>query len=106
MPTPASTCRVVRGDNLWDLAATHLGDPHRWGEIYRLDKGHVQPNGYALKNPDKIDIGWILALPARHPDSGPAGPADTPQASPAGQRQCRPCRSLDKPITRGRRTGR
>lgn len=69
---PGGTCRVKTGDNLWDLAATHLGDPHRWREIYLLNRGHQQANGYALTDPDEIDVGWVLALPARHPDTRPA----------------------------------
>jgi two-component SAPR family response regulator len=86
-PATGNACRVVRGDNLWDLAATHLGDSHRWREIYNLNRGHVQANGYAMSDPDKIDVGWILALPSQHPGARPADPPDTPppatpQASP------------------------
>ncbi|MFY1632359.1 BTAD domain-containing putative transcriptional regulator [Solwaraspora sp. WMMB335] len=61
---PGGIHQVVAGDNLWDLAATHLGDPHRWREIYKLNRGHEQPNGYSLTDPDQIHVGWILALPA------------------------------------------
>ncbi|MGY3516513.1 BTAD domain-containing putative transcriptional regulator [Micromonospora sp. PTRAS2] len=70
---PGGTHRVVAGDNLWDLAAKHLGDPHRWREIYKLNRGHEQANGYALTDPDEIHVGWILALPAHK-----AAPATTP----------------------------
>ncbi|MEX2153510.1 MAG: hypothetical protein WD825_09235 [Gemmatimonadaceae bacterium] len=30
------THTVVRGDNLWDLAQTYLGNAFLWPEIYRL----------------------------------------------------------------------
>ncbi|GLY98824.1 hypothetical protein Acsp02_60780 [Actinoplanes sp. NBRC 103695] len=75
---PGGTHRVVAGDNLWDLAAKHLGDPHRWREIYKLNRGHMQANGYALTDPDEIHVGWVLALPARDaiPASANPAPAD------------------------------
>lgn len=79
---PGGTCRVERGDNLWDLAERHLGDPHRWREIYLLNRGHRQANGYALTDPDKIDVNWVLALPARHPDTRPADPPAGRQPTP------------------------
>ncbi|WP_018788588.1 BTAD domain-containing putative transcriptional regulator [Micromonospora sp. CNB394] len=70
---PGGTHRVLAGDTLWDLADTHLGNPNRWREIYTLNRGHEQANGYALTDPAEIHVGWILALPARH-----ATPAPTP----------------------------
>lgn len=57
------TVTLKRGDTLWDLAEEHLGDPLRWPEIYELNKGIRQPSGYALTDPDEIDIGWTLRLP-------------------------------------------
>ncbi|TCB91639.1 hypothetical protein E0H26_25485 [Micromonospora zingiberis] len=83
---PGGTHQVVAGDNLWDLAANHLGDPHRWREIYKLNRGHEQANGYALTDPDQIHIGWILALPARKVTPAPAAPGtdiSTPEATEA-----------------------
>ncbi|WFE27659.1 BTAD domain-containing putative transcriptional regulator [Solwaraspora sp. WMMD791] len=79
---PGGTHQVVVGDNLWDLAATHLGDPYRWREIYKLNRGHEQPNGYALTDPDHIHVGWILALPARQ--ATPATDAEAPAADSPG----------------------
>lgn len=75
--TPGETCRVVAGDTLWDLAAKHLGDPKRWREIYTLNRGHKQANGYALTDPDEIHVGWTLALPARETTPAPAVPDPT-----------------------------
>ncbi|MEU7753654.1 BTAD domain-containing putative transcriptional regulator [Micromonospora sp. NPDC049171] len=71
---PGETCRVVAADTLWDLAAKHLGDPNRWREIYTLNRGHKQANGYALTDPDEIHVGWTLALPAREITPAPALP--------------------------------
>ncbi|MGW5557074.1 BTAD domain-containing putative transcriptional regulator [Micromonospora sp. NPDC003944] len=76
--TPGGTCRVVAADTLWDLAAKHLGDPKRWQEIYTLNRGHKQANGYALTDPDEIHVGWTLALPARETTPAPAPPDPTP----------------------------
>jgi DNA-binding SARP family transcriptional activator len=80
---PGGVHRVEAGDNLWELAEDKLGDPHRWREIYKLNRGHEQANGYALTDPDEIHVGWTLAMPARdtipaQPDPGtPAPPAET-----------------------------
>jgi DNA-binding SARP family transcriptional activator len=88
---PGGIHHVVTGDNLWDIARDKLGDPFRWREIYVLSRGKPQANGYALRDPDEIHIGWVLAMPARNPappatgtghgDPGPATPA--PTAPPA-----------------------
>ncbi|MET7951608.1 BTAD domain-containing putative transcriptional regulator [Micromonospora sp. NPDC005324] len=74
---PGGTCRVIAADTLWDLAAKHLGDPKRWREIYTLNRGHKQANGYALTDPDEIHVGWTLALPAREITPAPALPDPT-----------------------------
>lgn len=80
---PGGTHRVVAGDTLWDVAETKLGDPYRWPEIYKLTRGHPQTNGHALREPDLIRIGWILALPTTAPPSGPASADERPEPEPA-----------------------
>ena len=48
-PKPAmqpsrETLYVVQpGDTLWDLAATHLGNPDRWSELFDLNRGRANP---------------------------------------------------------------
>ncbi|MGH3947517.1 MAG: BTAD domain-containing putative transcriptional regulator [Pseudonocardiaceae bacterium] len=69
--TPGGVHHVVKGDNLWDIAESKLGDPYRWREIYLLNRGKPQANGYTLHDPDEIHIGWVLALPARDPTPPP-----------------------------------
>lgn len=67
------TLVVVEGDTLWDLAEEHLGDPHRWDELFEANRGIPQPSGYALENPDEIDVGWTLRLPGQSQElSSPA----------------------------------
>ncbi|MER7273510.1 BTAD domain-containing putative transcriptional regulator [Dactylosporangium sp. NPDC000244] len=84
---PGGVHHVVAGDNLWDIAKADLGDPHRWREIYVLNRGQHQANGYALSDPDEIHVGWVLALPARDPAAAapstqPVEPAESAEPAP------------------------
>jgi len=85
---PGGIHHVVKGDNLWDIAKAKLGDPFRWREIYVLNRGKPQANGYALTDPDEIHIGWVLAMPARTPPAPPpagAGGGNPAPATPPAQ---------------------
>ncbi|MDL2236694.1 5'-nucleotidase C-terminal domain-containing protein [Christensenellaceae bacterium OttesenSCG-928-K19] len=53
----AGTYTVQKGDSLWAIAKSQLGDAYRWPEIYQLNKEQIA-------DPDLIDIGWQLELPA------------------------------------------
>jgi len=70
--------RVKRGDTLWDIADDSLGDPQRWRDIYRLNRGVEQPDGSALTHPGMIKIGWTLALPRTAPPQQPPDTAPEP----------------------------
>lgn len=67
---------VGRGDNPWDLASRHLGDPMRWREIWDLNRGVPQHDGRAWVVPDVIELGWRLQLPS--------DAVDVPSTAPVG----------------------
>lgn len=54
---------VKKGDTLSQIALDHLGNGHRYPEIYRASKPIHQPGGARLTDPDVIDIGWKLNIP-------------------------------------------
>ena len=47
---------VKKGDSLWKIAKTQLGDGHRWKYLYDLNKDKI-------KNPDKLKAGTRLIIP-------------------------------------------
>ena len=72
--SPAYTLYTVQpGDNLWDIALTHLGNGEDWHQIYALNAGLPQPDGERLVLPSLIQPGWILRLPAPATAGAPSG---------------------------------
>ncbi len=79
-PLPSYT--VKPRDDLWSIADRHLGDPFRWKEIHALNRAIV-------RDPNLIQPGWILALPADatalDEPPAPSHPAEPPSQAPAEQ---------------------
>lgn len=51
-------------ESLWEIAQNHLGNGRRYGEIFELNKDHVQPDGSKLTIASLIRPGWVLRMPA------------------------------------------
>lgn len=54
---------VERGDTLWAIAESELGEGARYPEIVTVNRGDVQPGGGRLADPDLILPGWVLEIP-------------------------------------------
>jgi nucleoid-associated protein YgaU len=78
---------VKAGDTVSGIAAEHgRGD---WQTIWPANQDRPEPGGTALTNPNHIEPGWTLAVPAVSPPRAPSTispPAVTqaPSAAPAG----------------------
>ncbi|MDG4795431.1 BTAD domain-containing putative transcriptional regulator [Micromonospora sp. WMMD1082] len=74
---------VVKRDNLSRIAATCLGNPDRWPEIFELNKGRyweVISGTTKLTDPNLIFPGWVLHLPDDAVAPPDARPVDPPPA--------------------------
>ncbi|MDR2895386.1 MAG: LysM peptidoglycan-binding domain-containing protein [Propionibacteriaceae bacterium] len=72
--SPTKSVTVEPGDTLWSIAASALGDGHRWPEL-------VTANDSLIDDPDLIEPGWQLDIP----DSELAPPSSALTASPTQQ---------------------
>ena len=71
-PQDSATARshtVRKGDTLWDISGTYLGDPFRWPDIYRL-------NTQVVENPHWIYPGENIILPGGAGTDTGVDPAD------------------------------
>lgn len=50
------THTVVKGDTLSKIAKQHYGDASKWKALYEANRD-------VIKNPDLIQIGWVIKLP-------------------------------------------
>jgi len=77
-PKVGPSITTVRGDTLWALAETHLGDGMRWQQIAELNAGRVMPDGQSFDTDRPLQAGWQLVLPADA--TGATTPATAPSA--------------------------
>jgi len=73
---------VERGDSLWRLAESHLGDGERYGEIVDLNLGRPQGDGRALTDSHWLNPGWELRLPVDATGVPTLPATTTPEDSP------------------------
>jgi hypothetical protein len=86
-----ATHTVKRGDTLWDLAASYLGDAYLWPEIYRLNTDQIE-------DPHWIFPDQVLRLPGRAPvvaqtPTGPVPLAGPGRGAPPAREEQQPRRS-------------
>ncbi|NLT56893.1 MAG: LysM peptidoglycan-binding domain-containing protein [Actinomycetales bacterium] len=87
---PVLEVTVRRGDTLWSLAETHLGDGTRYRQIAQANYGRPQGDGRSLTDAHWIYPGWVLRIPGattdtpateptrpRSPDQEPADSSET-----------------------------
>jgi hypothetical protein len=87
------TCVVAPRDSLWKLAENHLGDGLRWRDIWQLNQGRTFPDGRRFVDPQLINPGWVLSMPA----DAIGLDAKPPAASPAPQPPETPTRTQPPP---------
>jgi len=68
-PASPAEYRVRSGDTLSGIAASLLGDGDRYAEIFDLNRDRAEPGGTHFTDPNMIQPGWTLALPAAGPTS-------------------------------------
>ncbi|MEU8893710.1 LysM peptidoglycan-binding domain-containing protein [Streptomyces sp. NPDC048442] len=92
---------VVAGDTLTGIAEEQLGDADEYDALFAANKGTPLPGGGTFTDPDQIDVGQHLTLPAAPASPGTAKPPQQPkekeQAKPErpGPDRARPAPSED-----------
>ncbi|MGS0688847.1 LysM peptidoglycan-binding domain-containing protein [Nakamurella sp. GG22] len=74
---------VRPGDTLSEIAQDHGAAD--WTSVWQANAGRTEPDGERFTDPDYLEPGWTITIPAAAADSGP-GAADSGDDSPAGTR--------------------
>ncbi|MBX9949750.1 MAG: LysM peptidoglycan-binding domain-containing protein [Candidatus Obscuribacterales bacterium] len=56
-PAEATPYTVKPGDNLWDIAKTHMGDGTKWPDIYKMNQDVVGSNPNLIHPGDQLNLG-------------------------------------------------
>ncbi len=93
----ARTYTVKKGDTLSEIALEQTGHARNYPKLFRASTHTVQPGGRRLTDPDEIDVGWKITIPAQHDkhtkptNDRPTKTAETPKPTqvktPAQERQ-------------------
>ena len=73
------THTVKRGDTLWALAAKYYGSGAKYPTIYEANKDKI-------KNPNIIQVGWVLVIPSTAGAATAGGTATTNKKGGGGRR--------------------
>ena len=74
-PAAEHTVTVHPGDTLSEIALKELGHGDRYPEIFEASRATIQPGGQHLRDPDLIQPGWTLTIPADGNANATAGGA-------------------------------
>lgn len=61
--TETITVTAQRGDSLWSMAETYLGDGDRWSEIAAANSGQTMTDGVVFTSANQIRAGWHITIP-------------------------------------------
>ena len=82
------TYTVKKGDTLSEIALEQTGHARNYPKLFRASTHTVQPGGRHLTDPDEIDIGWKITIPAQHAKHpNPTGDRLTKAAETPASRQ-------------------
>jgi len=87
VPEGSKTHMVQKGDTLWDLAATYLGNPYAWPQIWELNQWVKDPHWIYPGDPLIIDLGRAVATAGSLPEEVANLQPDQRRADPSAVRR-------------------